>query len=552
MSSEEDKTRVKPTKAPGPSDVTQVKPSPRSNTGAAPASSGASEPTSFQPSKRVSALEEANIDASMASQETKVTAETEAVSDIATLEVSGTLPFEMTFPEFENTEPSSISGNDDLLPGAVIKQRFVLEKRIGQGGMGTIFLARDKRKVELQDSDSQIVIKFLNEELADNLGAIMALQREAKKSQALSHPNIVTVYDFDRENTMFFLSMEYLQGESLDQYISRSANRMTKPATIMRYVELMARGLAYAHQEGFVHADFKPANVFLTDSDQIKVLDFGIAQAVRSNLESGPGEDTVFDPGAMGALTPNYASLEMLEKERPIPADDVYALACVAYEMLAGVHPFRLNGKRMNAVDAQANNLEVAPIAGISKRHMKAIRKGLAFRRSDRYANAGEFIDAIKPRVKLGQSMLILIAVLVVTVVVSWGITVNTSDAVIGFDDLPDSMANIVSTIKEGDEIFDVGDVDQAHRLYAQAWEAGFDVALADSRDQYKLKVIVDRRINKIIQRLIDKASEKDLDTFTLMQLQVSLEFLKKDDLGSLDEQIDRALKQIQVKIDQG
>ncbi len=442
-----------------------------------------------------------------------------------------------------------VSSLADLVPGAIIKNRFKLETRLGRGGMGTIFLATDLRKEELKDKDAYIAIKFLNEELHDRMEAIISLQREAKKSQTLSHPNIVTVYDFDRENTVFFLSMEYLKGESFDQYIARSANRMEKNAQLMRYVEFMARGLAYAHQEGFVHADFKPANVFLTEQGQVKVLDFGIAQAVRSNLSSkgeGNHAESIFDPSSLGAMTPNYASLEMLQGKKPVPSDDVYGLAVVAYELLSGFHPFQVEGQRLTAKLAYERGLTVKPLKGLSRRHMRALEKGLEFKRQDRFNDAGEFIDAIKPKVKLRQSVIGVIAASLLAALISLWAAVNKTEAVIGFDDLPVFMSEIVETVKSGDQNFDLGDIDQAHKLYVQAWEAGVDKSKADSRDLFKLKVIIDRRINKITGHLIDRIDDESIDRYTLMQLELTLGFLKADSLGSMDEDIDKAVARIQ------
>lgn len=468
--------------------------------------------------------------------------------DAATVSATQRLKTGTLFPATEYHQ--SLSSASDLAPGAVVKQRFKLEKCIGRGGMGTIFLATDLRKAELSDADPYVAIKFLNEELQDSLGAVVALQREARKCQTLSHPNIVTVYDFDRENDIFYLSMEYLRGESFDHYISRSANRTEKPANLLRYIEFMARGLAYAHQEGFVHADFKPANVFLTEQQQVKILDFGIAQAVRSNLALAHADDSQLDPMLMGAMTPNYASLEMLNDERPVPADDVYALAVVAYELLGGGAPFRVNGKRINAKQAFEQGVQAPPIPGVAKKPMAAILKGLSARREDRFADAGKFIDAIKPKIKIRQSILVLIAVLVVSVLVSWGITVNNTEAVISLDDLPNTMSSIVETIKIADAVYQQGDINQAHGLYVQAWEAGGDNVRADSRDLVKLKVILDRRIDKIIKDLIVQSQDNNLNLFSAVQLQMTLEFLRKDNLGTIDHDIDQALVALQTKID--
>lgn len=487
-----------------------------------------------------------NTDRNFASATTQLNPKRHTTDDSPTISMSD----EATEEDFRTSLTRPGVESLSLEPGMELKNRFVLQKKIGSGGMGSIFLAKDKRKEELRDRDSLVVIKVLKDELHDNFDAVVSLQREAKKSQALSHPNIVTVYDFDREDNTFFINMEYLQGESLDRFIGRNAFRQEKQVQILQYIEYMARGLAYAHQEGFVHADFKPANVYLTEQGQIKILDFGIAQAVRSNIASQKGDDTVFDPMSLGAMTPNYASLEMLENERPVFADDVYALACVAYEMLTGRHPYVIDGKKVNAKDAQEKGMLVEPIKGLTRRQMHAIQKGLAFKRENRFADAGEFIDAIKPRVKIKQSILALIAVLSVTVFVSWYMLAAKSDAVIGFDDLPPSMAEIVTTIKSGDEIFESGDINQAHKLYALAWEASFDLGDESSRDNYKLKVILDRRVNKVIESIINKARTPDVDEFMLMQYELALEFLKKDELGTMDEKIDQALEYIGEQLD--
>lgn len=471
------------------------------------------------------------------------------------------IPKTKTLPEKPPSNPIGVvrnsteekGGNFDsvetLKPGTVLKNRFKLVKRIGRGGMGTIFLAVDLRKEELQDKNPLIAVKFLNEEFHDRREAVIALQREAKKSQALSHPNIVTVYDFDREDHLFFFSMEYLRGQSFYHFICENGNRFVSNEKIMHYVELMARGLAYAHQEGFVHADFKPANVFLTENENVKILDFGIAQAVRGELTNRRGDDSVFDVSSLAALTPDYASLEMLEGERPVPADDVYSLCVVTYELLSGKFPFLVNKKRLNAQEAYEKELAVPVIPGVSSRYMRAIEKGLAYRREQRFENAGEFIDAIKPQVKIQRSVSIFISVLVLTLLLSWAVAVSLSDAAIGIEDLPNSMEEVKESILIGDEMFEQGDIDQAHKFYVQAWETGLDHARTDSRDHFKLKVILDRRVDDVTRDLISRSKVLDIDRFTLMQLELALEFLKKDDLGTLDEEITKALRNIRRRL---
>lgn len=271
--------------------------------------------------------------------------------------------------------------------GSVLKNRFVLEEMLGRGGMGVVYKARDLRKVEAMDRDPYIAVKVLSKDFQANPDSFIALQRESKKAQKLAHPNIVTVYDFDRDGPNVFMTMELLEGEPLDQLIRR-----LRPATLptqqaLSIIEQMGRALAYAHSESIVHSDFKPGNVFLTSKNVVKVVDFGIARAAKS--ADRPAEDaTVFDPGSLGALTPTYASCEMLEYGEPDPRDDVYGLSVVAYELLTGKHPFN----RKPATYARDLELKPARPKELSKEIWNALVHGLEFEREKRTENATQFL----------------------------------------------------------------------------------------------------------------------------------------------------------------
>ncbi len=444
-----------------------------------------------------------------------------------------------------------------LAPGLILNQRFKLERCIGRGGMGTIFLARDLRREEVDDKDSLIAIKFLKEELDADRGAIVALQKEAKKSQALAHPNIVTVYDFDRENSCFYLSMEYLQGRSFDRVISDSWGEYNKENKtnkenldrLISYFQSMTKGLSYAHSMGYVHADFKPANIFLCDNGQVKVLDFGIAQAVRG--EAGVSKRSREEEGfsSMFAFTPDYASPEVLNRQPPEPSDDVFSLAVVAYELLSGRHPFRRGGERSDIKEASENGITVAPIPNVPKHIMAAMIKGLSFYREQRFQNATEFHEAIQPRNKVKYSFVAVVAFLVVISGVFGYLLMSKSEIAISIEDLPESMDEIVETIDTADGVFSQGDVEKAHRLYVSAWELGIDLDKVDSRDYHKLKVVLDRRIDNVIRHMISRSRDDSVNAYTLIQLQMALGFLKKDELGTLDQDIDLALLHIEERL---
>lgn len=253
--------------------------------------------------------------------------------------------------------------------------------------MGVVFKARDQVKEEAQDRDPYVAIKFLNPEFRRHPDSFKALQRETKRAQALAHPNVVTVYDCDRDGTLIFMTMEYLTGEPLDLFIQRHPQGL-KFGEAWPIIEGAGRALMYAHDQGVIHADFKPGNVFVAEK-KTKVLDFGIARAMKAQI--GDQSGTRFDAGTLGAMTPAYASPEMLLNETPDPRDDIYALACVAYELMTGRHPF--NGT--TAVKAAHDGLKVKRTPGMGRYQYKALVHGLAFRRADRTPTVEAFLDEI-------------------------------------------------------------------------------------------------------------------------------------------------------------
>jgi len=271
----------------------------------------------------------------------------------------------------------------------ILKNRFVFEKILGAGGMGVVYKATDLLKVEAQDRDPYVAIKVLSDEFKAHPEAFIALQRESRKTQRIAHPNIVNVHDFDRDGDNVFMTMEYLEGKPLDKLISqyKATGLIEEDAWII--LEGICAALVYAHKQNIIHSDFKPGNIFVTRVGTAKVFDFGIARAVAKveKLEESEDDKTVFDAGNLGALTPAYASLEMLEGKTPDVRDDIYALGCIAYEMFTGNHPFN----RVHADEALRKKIKPKRITNISKRQWKVIEKSLAFSREDRVESVEEF-----------------------------------------------------------------------------------------------------------------------------------------------------------------
>ena len=285
---------------------------------------------------------------------------------------------------------SAQRGPTRIEPGAVLRGRFKLDSILGVGGMGSVFLGSDLIKVRAKDKQPRVALKVLNEDFKQHPDSFIALQREASRQQKLAHPNIATVYDFDQtEDGLAFLVMELLEGQPLNEFIKK----VVRPKGGLPFAEAlpMTQGLGaalvYAHERNIVHSDFKPGNCFLTKDGQMKVLDFGIARAVK-NPGAAEGETTIFDPGKLGALTPAYASTEMLEGEEPDPRDDIYALACVTYELLTGKHPFN----KIPANKARDSGLVPEPIKGLTRKQWRGLERGLAFTRDKRSQTTAQFL----------------------------------------------------------------------------------------------------------------------------------------------------------------
>ncbi len=345
----------------------------------------------------------------------------------------------------------------------IVRDRFVLEKRLGKGGMGEVFMARDLRKEEARDDDPYVAIKFLGEQFSRHPAALISLQREAKKSQQLAHPNVVTVYDFDRDGDRVYMTMEMLQGDALSGWEKVQYKEGKKP-TEVDLVEEMAAGLAYAHSWGLVHSDFKPDNVFVTVDGRVKILDFGIARI----MDDAVAKDS-FDAGELGALTLKYASLEMLQGGHdPHPSDDIYALGLMAYQLFAGKHPY--NGK--NAAKALEEGIKPEPIKGLKRSQMRAINRAIALKRENRTASAEQFLKefsgvSTRNRVLIGA----IVALTISSGVFAYMASQREGPAV-AFDDLPpQQQQQITENLTLGRQSADIQDWDGASRYFMAAYE---------------------------------------------------------------------------------
>ncbi len=303
----------------------------------------------------------------------------------------------------------------DFRVGATIRGRFELVEELGEGGMSKVFKALDRVRAEAKDRQPYVAIKVLSQVVRQSPHSVIALQREAKKALSLAHPNIVRVYDFDRAGQNFYMTMEYLRGRSLDKIIRAPGYAGLSLERVLALIEPAAAALSHAHQNGIVHADLKPSNIFLTDDEQVKVIDFGIARAIEE--PGAVGERTVFDPSVLGALTPRYASPEQCAGASADRRDDVYAFACVIYELLTGKHPF----DGLSGLQAHVRQVQPARPPALDQRHWEVLKRGFAFDRSARTASVAELIAGLKrgggwltgPRIAAAVAALVVAGALV-------------------------------------------------------------------------------------------------------------------------------------------
>jgi len=235
------------------------------------------------------------------------------------------------------------------LPGTtLLNGRYRLEKRLGRGAMGQVYLARDENLVTRRVAVKTIRPDVLSDEDLQEGEAIARFEREARTAASIQHHNVIAVTDFGKsEEGVFFLVMEYVEGESLYQLLRREGT-----VTVQRALSLLRQvsaGVEAAHDEGILHRDLKPANIFIVQKkkkdgsisgdDVVKVGDFGLAKIIsqsQTGLTSGSG------PASRGILgTPEYMAPEQMHAGATLDARaDIYALGTIAYHMLGGRPPF--------------------------------------------------------------------------------------------------------------------------------------------------------------------------------------------------------------------
>ncbi len=271
---------------------------------------------------------------------------------------------------------------------------YEIINQIGVGGMGEVYLARDKKL------DRKVAIKILNEEFNEDQSHLQRFVSEAKAASALNHPNILTIYEFGEAEDARFIVSEYIEGKTLREIIRES--KLTLPQILDISIQI-TDALSAAHKAHLVHRDIKPENIMIRPDGYVKVLDFGLAKLVEQKNKSilSLEEPTVRQNlTAKGVIlgTVNYMSPEQAKGERVDERTDIFSLGVLVYEMLAGKPPF--DGG--NAIETMGSILNKEPVPlsrlrpEVPHEVERIINKALRKDREQRYQTAKDFLIDLK------------------------------------------------------------------------------------------------------------------------------------------------------------
>jgi hypothetical protein len=255
-----------------------------------------------------------------------------------------------------------------LSVGRILRDRYVIQERLGSGGRGTVFKALDRYRSSLPVAQQHVALKALHSGRDWSEQTIQELRRELHCGQMLSHRNIVNVFELDRDADVVFFTMEFLDGELLIDLIERLRPAAMQRLQAWQIIRQLGAGLEHAHERGIVHGDLNPRNILVTRDGELRILGFGAAQTTLA-----------------------YASCELLEGRAADPRNDLYALACICYELLSGAHPFACR----RATLARDFGVKATRPAGLTGRQWRTLQTGLSWHRAGRSMSVHAWIQKL-------------------------------------------------------------------------------------------------------------------------------------------------------------
>ncbi len=310
--------------------------------------------------------------------------------------MAGPSDIDTTDPAFGPTLLESDSGADSgdvrLEVGTVLGGRYVIARRLGSGGMGTVYAAQDTLV------DQRVALKFVRRDIASDAGELGRLRQEVKLAQSVTNEHVARTFTLEELEGRLFIVMELLEGETLAARIARGPLPLPEASAIARS---LLEGLEAAHRRGVTHRDLKPANVMLCVDGRAVLMDFGLARAHGTPI-AAPGSLEGAVGGSLTAVggTPGYIAPEVLRGDPSGPAADLYAMGAVLFEMVvgrppfAGTTPMELFAAHISepAPDLTLLRPDVAPAVA------QAVRRLLDKEPERRFASASETLAALSPR----------------------------------------------------------------------------------------------------------------------------------------------------------
>lgn len=272
-------------------------------------------------------------------------------------------------------EPQEVAIESGLPIGCVLRDRYEIVGRLSEGRSGSLYKAMDRLRSEHPAVDAHIAIKVLDPEADNQRDMLSQLRREFYSAQQLSHRSVVKVFELDRDQDLNFFTMELIDGEVLGAVLRKFHPQPLPRPYVWAMLREVGEGLAHAHERRVTHGDLGPQHIMVTDSGELRILGFG-ASGISAT-----------------AMAPAYASCEVLEGREPDPRDDLFALACLSYEWLTGVHPFQ----QRVATEARKLNMTPARPDGLSSRQWNALTLGLSFEREGRLISVRDWLAELNP-----------------------------------------------------------------------------------------------------------------------------------------------------------
>ena len=275
---------------------------------------------------------------------------------------------------------------EDIPVGYIIDERYEIKEKLGQGGFGAVYRVYDK-KMNIDKA-----LKVIPEEITNDIEAMTDLQNEAQTMIKLNHPNIVRVYDFHDTGRIKYIDMEYIDGKTLTEIKIKHPDKQMPEEEVKNLALKIADGLAYAHNINVIHKDIKPQNVMVTKDNKVKIMDFGIAETVRTSMSR------IQNTSSSGTLV--YMSPEQLRGKNVGKESDIYSFGAMLYELLSGHPPFYRGDINYQILNEKPKLLE-----NVSDKMNELILKCLEKEYKKRYNNFSEIINILDGQQKKYSSI---------------------------------------------------------------------------------------------------------------------------------------------------